>query len=897
MKPGERCYRRLLLAYPRRFREEVGAEMAWVFRQRDAAVRARGRTAVARLWVRTLADLLRNAPAEHLSAAREDWRRRGTGPQRSSRRDPMDALLQDLHQAWRTLRERPGLSAVAVLTIALGVGGNTAVFSIVNAMLFRPLPFPDPDRVVLAWVKTPATSQSAASYPEFEDWKAQSRSFADLAVWRGQSVNLTGSGEPERLVGNFVTDNFFPLLGARAALGRTFLPGETTPGSKKPVAVLSDAVWKRRFGSDRAILGRSLTINGTPVTVVGILGPELSADRAPADGWFLGTEVYLPVPFFPNAKGLLRGQSEMLVVGRLRPGVTPREAETELTTIARRLEQQYPDTQAGRSAVVVRMHDQLVEDARPTLYVLMGAMVLVLLIACANVANLLLARTAQRQREMAVRAAMGAGRGRLVRQLLTENLLLAGLAAAAGLLLGQGMLSGLLAVLPPGTGVPGEVRIDGTVLAFALALTGVTALLFGLAPAAHASRPDLGRVLREASRGLGGGDRSRLRDLLVVSEVAVSLVLLIGAGLLLQSALALQRTTPGFGTDRLLTLEFRLPAARYDTPDKIAPFLRNALARLQAVPGIESVALARAVPFSGNGGVEPLEVEGQAPPPSGQEPGAQTNIVSPGYFQTLSIPLFAGRDFDSRDHRDAPAAAIVNSTLAAKFWPGEDPLGKRLRVKGAPRWLTVVGVAGDTRHRSLTEPPRPQLYATHEQDPRIFACVIARTAGEPRALAGAVRQAIWSVDPDQPMWKVVPLAELVERSRGPARATTLVVGVVALVALLLVAVGLYGVMSYLVAQRTQEIGIRMALGARAGEVVRLVVGRGLRLTLVAVGVGILGAAALSRALVSLLVGVKPLDLSTFLAATAILTVVSLLATYLPARRAARLDPVEALAEN
>jgi putative ABC transport system permease protein len=893
---GCALYRWLLHAYPREFRDDVGAEMEWVFAERLAAERSRGASAVARLWLRTLLDFGRNAPLEQIAAAHEVWRRRGTSPP-TSRRHRMESFTQDLRYAWRALRERPGFTAVAVLTLALGVGGNTAIFSIVNAMLLRPLPFHSPERLVMAWVKTASRPQVAASYPEYEDWKAQSHSFEDMAVWRGQSVNLTGSGEPERLIGNFVTDNFFSLLGARAAIGRTFLPGETTPGRHKPVAVLSHAVWQRRFGGDPRIVGSSLTISGHSVTVVGVLSPEFAPGRAPSEGWFLSSEVFLPVPYFPNAKGLERGQSEMLVLGRLKPGITTDAAAAELTLIARRLEQQHPDTQAGRSVVLVRMHDQLVDDARATLFVLMGAMALVLLIACANVANLLLARTAQRQREMAVRSALGAGRVRLVRQLLTENLLLALMSGAAGLALGHWMLRGLMAVLPPGTGVPREVGIDGTVLAFALGLTALTALVFGLAPAAYASRPDLSQVLRDSARGVGGGQRTRMRDLLVVSEVAVSLILLIGAGLLLQSAVAMQRATPGFRTDRLLTLEFRLPAARYDTPDKIAGFLRTALQKLEAVPGLESVTLARAVPFSGNGGSDQLEVEGRPAPLPGQELTALSNIVSAGYFRTLGIPLLGGRDFDTRDGKDSPRVVVVNRFLAAQVWPGEDPLGKRLRVKGQDPWLTVVGVAGDTKHFSLTEAPRPQIYTTHEQDPRIFACVIAHTKGEPTTMVGAVRQAIWSVDRDQPMWKVLPMAELVERSRGPARATTMVVAVVALTALLLAAVGLYGVMSYLVAQRTQEIGIRMALGAHAAEVVRLVVGRGLRLTLFAVGLGLAGAAALSRLLATLLFGVQPLDVATFAAATLLLGVVSLLAAYLPARRAARLDPVVALAEK
>jgi putative ABC transport system permease protein len=566
-----------------------------------------------------------------------------------------------------------------------------------------------------------------------------------------------------------------------------------------------------------------------------------------------------------------------------------------MALVARRLERAYPDTHAGRGVEIVPLHEQIVGDMKPALIVLLGAVGLVLLIACANVANLLLARASHRRRELAVRAALGAGRTRLFRQLLTESALLALLGGALGLLVGNWGLALLVTVAPPGV-LPGSVALDGRVTAFALALTAATGLCFGLVPAVQASRPDLDGVLKEAGRGGSGAAGHRFRDALVVAEVTLSLVLLVGAGLLLRSALALQHADLGFRPDHLLTAEFRLPPAKYPEPRAIAAFLRQALERIRAVPGIESAALVRAVPFSGNGGSTTYEVEGQPEPAKGREPVTQLNIVSPGYFRTMGIPWLRGRDFDEHDTADVPPVAVVNDTMARQLWPGIDPVGRRLRLRDAG-WVTIVGVAGDVRHSGPSEPPQPQVYTTHEQDARIFACVVARTAGDPMAMAAPMRAALWSVDKDQPVWKVRALEELVTGSRGTARAMSLLVGVFAAVAVVLAGVGLYGVMAYAVSQRTREIGIRMALGAASGRVMRLVVGRALALTTVAIVLGAVGAAALARLLGTLLFGVGPADPLTFLAAAAALATVGALAAYLPARRAAGIDPMRALAEE
>src|SRR5436309_1736068 len=630
----------------------------------------------------------------------------------------MDTLLQDLRYSVRTLIERPGFAVVAALTIALGVGGTTAMFGVVDAVLLRPLPYADPDRLVVLWTRTPGGPQAAASWPEFVDWREQNHSFADMAVWRGQSVNLTGGAEPERVFGAFVSVRFFPLLGARPVLGRTFTPEETDPSTARPVAVLGHGLWQRRFGSDPAILGKSLVLNGQSHTVVGVLGPEFDGGQAPANGWFMGCDAFLPISYFPNQKGLERGATEILVLGRLRPEVSLNEARTDMTVVARRLEQAYPDTHAGRGVEIVPLHEQIVGDTRPALLVLLGAVGLVLLIACANVANLLLARASHRRRELAVRAALGAGRTRLFRQLLTESALLAFLSGALGVLVGNWGMALLVTVAPPGV-LPGSVALDGRVMAFALALTAATGLCFGLVPALQSSRPDLDGVLKEAGRGGSGARGHRFRDALVVAEVTRSLVLLVGAGLLLRSAVALRHADLGFRPDHLLTAEFRLPPAKYPEPSAIAAFLRQALERIRAVPGIESAALVRAVPFSGNGGSTTYQVEGQPEPAKGREPVTQLNIVSPGYFRTMGIPqVRAGHEPPGRRLRGGGGRARGGGTLRRHGLRGlpahardRDPDGPGGRVGGshAPR-----GGPGPRPHhdrhrrgRGLRRRPRP----------------------------------------------------------------------------------------------------------------------------------------------------------------------------------------------
>jgi putative ABC transport system permease protein len=801
----------------------------------------------------------------------------------------MDTLIADFRHASRRLSSSPGFTLGAILTLGLGIGASTSMFSAVNAVVLRPLPYKDADRLVFAWAKA-GDSTLAASYPEYLDWKQRSRSFSELSCWRGQSVNLTGGDEPERVTGSFVCASFFGLLGLDPQLGRTFTPEETEPATARPVAVISHGLWQRRFAGDPGVLGRSVVLNGNAHTIVGVLGPGFAPDRAAFAGWFMASEVLLPVAYFPNKDGLLRGQSEILVIGRLAEGVDLDAARAELEVVARGLEAEHPESQAGRSVGLVPAQEQIVGDAKDALFVLLASVLLVLLIACANVANLLLVRAGRRRSEVALRSALGAARGRIVRHLLSEAALLALGGGLVGLLLAAWGARSLALLLPDGV-LPSELSLDGRVLAFALGLSISTGLLFGLVPALQASRADLNQVLKEGGRGAEG--RHRLRGLLVVSETALALVLLAGAGLMLRSLLALQGTSPGFRSERLLTLEFRLPPARYETPERIAAFFREVLRRVQEIPGVESATLARAVPFSGNGANEAYEVEGQPLAPD-QEPRAQTNIVSPEYFGTLGIPILAGRSFGPEDTATSTPVVVVNATLARRAWPDGEALGKRLRIEGAGRWHTVIGVVGDARHFGFTGPPAAQAYTTHEQDARIFGCLLVRTAADPMASAPAVRQAVWSVDKDQPVWRVTSMEALLARNRASGRSLATLLAVFGATALLLAGMGVHGVMSAVVGQRTREIGVRMALGARARDVMGLVVRQSGRLVLLGVAFGLLGALVLSRFLRSLLYGVTPADPITLVAVSLLLGAATLLASVLPARRASRLDPVAAL---
>jgi putative ABC transport system permease protein len=798
----------------------------------------------------------------------------------------MNTLLQELRYGVRTLLKQPSFTLIAVLTLALGIGANTAIFSVVNAALLRPLPFKQAEQLVLVYTKTNRTARDSTAWSDLRDWQAQSRSFAALAAFVPQSVNLTGRTEPGRLVGGFVSADFFRMLGVEAAQGRAFLKGEDEKGAA-PVAIVSYALWRDRFGADPKLLGQTLTLNNQLFTVVGVT-PE--GFRAP----YSDVEVWLPLQYHPNFSPE-RKTANLDVFGRLSPGVTRAQAQTEMETIAARMAQQYPETNQDRSVNITDLQALLVEGLKRSLLVLFGVVVCVLLIACANVANLMLSRVIARQQEFALRAALGASRMRLVRQLLTEALLLSLMGGGLGLLLGVWGMDALAANSAINLPSLVEVKLDRVVFAFTFGAALLTSLVFGLLPALRFSRLDLNDALKDGSRTAGAGLGSQqLRGALVVTQMALALVLMVGVGLMTRSFLNLRGVEPGFDGRNVLTLEYRIPRNKYPEPEQQWRFHEQVVARVQALPGVEAAAAVGAIPHSGNFGGTGFTLPDRATPPVGQEPRAQTNRVDAHYFHTLKIPVLQGRIFNEQDQLKAAPVIVINQTLARRYWPNENPLGKQVHLLSPDVTASVIGVVGDVRHYSLDEPALPQIYVAYAQQPHIFASLAVRTAGDPLSLANAVREAIWSVDKEQPVWKVRTLEWLLQRSLGPQRFLLQLLGTFSLLALLLASVGIYGVLSYAVTQRTREIGIRAALGATGADILRLVLKQGLKLSLLGLALGLLAALALTRLMKGMLFGVNTTDPLTISVIALLLTSVALLACWLPARRATKVDPMIAL---
>ncbi|HYN85040.1 MAG TPA: ABC transporter permease [Pyrinomonadaceae bacterium] len=806
----------------------------------------------------------------------------------------MNKLWQDLRYGFRGLMAKPGPTLVAVLTLALGIGANTAIFSVVNSVLLRPLPFRDSERLVRVGgvnLKT-GNGPGTLSPPDFYDWRERTQSFESLAAYDGWSPSLTGAGDPERLTAGRVSADFFNVLGVDAQLGRAFVRQEEQRGNHR-VVVLSDGLWRRRFNADREIVGRDVTLSGESYTVVGVTPADFELPQLTGVS-FEPPELW--TPFAPDLSQWGRSSRSVdAAIGRLKPGVSLEQAQAELAAVAQELRQQYPDENTNAGAGLVSLHEQLVGEVRTSLLAFVAAVGFVLLIACANVANLLLARAAARRKEMAIRTALGASRWRIVRQLLTESLLLSACGAAVGFLLALWAKDLLVALGSDALPHLGRTALDARVLLFTLGVTILTGLVFGLAPALSASRPDLNEALKEGGgKGVTGGARGRLRGLLVVSEVALSLVLLISAGLLVKSFMRLREVDPGFDSRGVLTMNVFLPGARYGEDAQQAAFFDRAVEELRARAGVEAVGVTSNLPISGNYDRVGFYVEDRPAASREDVPDLERYIVNDDYFRAMSIPLREGRGFGAQDGADAPPVALVNEAAAKKFWPGESAVGRRVRTDPESPWRTVVGVVGDVRHYGLETAANMQFYVPYRQVPTQVMTFALRAKDNPAALASSAREAVWAVDKDQPVYNVATMEELVAKSVAQRRFTLLLLGLFACVAVFLASVGIYGVMSYTVAQRTHEIGVRMALGAQPRDVLRLVVGKGLALALAGVGVGLVGALLLTRAIASLLYGVSATDVTVFAGVPVLLALVALAATYVPARRATKVDPMVAL---
>jgi putative ABC transport system permease protein len=812
----------------------------------------------------------------------------GARPLQPSKGMTWSDLARDLRHALRLLARHPGFTAVAVLTFAVGIGINTAVFSVFSGILLRPLPYPDADRITLIWLdnRREGIREDIGSYPNFRDWRAESTSYEHMAGFTSTAFTLSGPDEPERLEGAYVSAAFFDVMGIRPALGRTFTEANETVGEDR-VAVLSHGLWQRRFGGGPDVLGRTIALGGDAYEIIGVMPPAL-AFPADAELW---------VPLAPDdSLREARTAFWLPVIGRLKPGITPALAQTEMTAIAGRIEQEY-EQMRGFGANVVPLHRQLVGDIEWSLIVLLGAVGFVLLIACANLGNLLLGRTAARRRELAIRSALGAQRWRIVRQIVTETLVLATAGGLVGLLLAFWVTEFFIALGGDTIPRPEAIRIDARVLAFTLALTFVSAILAGLVPALHASRGATADALKEGGRDGSASASRRTRDGLVVAEVALAFVLLAGAGLLVQTLWSLHGFDRGYRTDGVVSMTLSVSETVAPTGEDLRGFHTRLLERVRSLPGVEEAALASGIlqPLVARSGI--FSIEGKPLPPPEARVEYPFEYVTPGFFELLDVRPAAGRTFTDQDHADAPRAVVINETLARVGWPGQDPIGRRMRSgdesSEAP-WMTVVGVIPDIRRADVTRPVRPELYLSASQvTPRTLRLLV-RTAGEPVAVVPSVRAAVRELNPQVPLFQVETLSSALSRTMAPERFRAVLLAGFAAIALLLAAIGIYGVTSHAVGQRTQEIGVRMALGAGAGDVIGLVLGQHLRPALIGTGLGVAGALVLGRYLQSLVFGVAVSDWLTFTLMGCVLLAVAVAAAAIPALRATRVDPLRAL---
>jgi putative ABC transport system permease protein len=825
----------------------------------------------------------------------------------------MDRLKQDAKLALRRLQARPSFAIVAILTLALGIGATSAIFSVLRAVLLRPLPYEDPERVVMVWNSWTGWRETWLSDPEVFDYRAGVQGFEQLAAYTTTSANLTGGGEPERLAVATVTPEIFDVLGVKPVVGRGFLPEEGRSGGQREsnlsgntVAVIGYGLWQRRFGGDRSIVGSTILVNGSPRTVVGILPAGL---RLPKDYEVsVPAEVWLPLVFNPDSLGS-RGSHYLFGVARLREGATIAQANAELRRVTQRWVQDgVVHAEAQFTAYARPVSDVVLGSVRPVLLVLVGAVVFVLLIACANVANLLLARSDDRGREMAIRASLGATRRRLFEQLLTESILLATAGGVAGVLLARLGLQVLLALDPASVPRVEDVRLDSAVLAFTAILTVLTGILFGLAPALKLSRPgvragSMADMLRDGGRTTAGQARQRFRRVLVVAEIALSVVLVVGAGLMIRSFLALQRIDLGYDPASVLTLRMALPARDYSEPQQVVTFYRELQRRVKALPGVRSAGFVRLLPLTGTMGDWSISIEGRTRAPN-ENPHGDWQVVTPGYFETMGMQLVRGRFLQPGDHENGMPAVVINETMAREYWPNEDAIGKRFRQGTMDQpFFTIVGIVRDTRHNAVVEEARTEMYHPHAQYPMSvgFApqamTLVVKTAGAPLRLVDAVRSEVRALDANVPVSEVQAMEHVVANAFSQPRFTTFLLVVFAGIALSLAAIGVYGVFSYAVTQRTHELGIRVALGARWSDILGLVLGGGAALALAGIALGTGAALLLTRLMRTLLYGVGTLDPLTFVLVPLLLAVVALLACYIPARRATKLDPLTALRQE
>jgi len=813
--------------------------------------------------------------------------------------------MQNLRHSLRSLLKQPLFSGIVVLTFALGIGANTAVFSVVNAVLLRPLPFPQPQNLVALLVYDMHAGAkgldlgATCSYPDFEDWRSQNRVFEQMSVYTNYGVStLTDGGEATHIQGEAVSANLFSLLRVQPILGRTFLSSEDEPGNR--VVILSHGFWQRRFGGDPNIVGKSLTFDGQKFQVIGVMPDrfEFPISNITPEVW---TTMSVLRESKDGAKSMTeeRGNDFLRCVARLKPGVSINQAQANIDTISAALRQQYPDSNTNVGVKAIPLARAMVADARSALLMLCAMAGCVLLVACVNVVNLLLARSVSRQKEISIRTALGAGRWHIVKQLLSESLLLSAAGGVVGLMIATWALDSLKAFLPASIPRIAQVSPDLRVLAFTAVVSLVAALLAGLLPAWLASHPNIAGAINETSRGSTESVHSgRTRAVLVVVEIVLALVLLASAGLLVQSFLRLQKVHPGFDPTNVVTARMALPDSKYNKPEQAVEFYKKLLANISASPGVNSAAGAWWIPLSGSEIVFSFNIE-ERPVPKAQQPNAQVNVVTADFFKTVRVPLLRGREFTVRDDRDAPRVAIVTESFAKEFFPGEDPVGKRITPNGSadpgdPPKCEIVGVVGDLHLISLGAAPKSQIYLPEEQFGLGMMSIFVRSQMSEASLMTTLRRAIDQIDKDVPVYRVRALPDYLSQSIAQPRLNAMLVGLFALIALLLAAAGIFGVMSYSVTQRTQEIGIRLALGAQRYDVLRLIVGQGMRFVGVGLLLGLIGVFASTRLLQSLLFGVGATDLPTMLAITIILTAVAFLACLLPARRATLVDPVQAL---